>query len=122
MRAVQVVSLDGPSAVGVRDVPEPVRGPDQVLFDFAAVGLNFPDVLLTRGLYQYRPDPPFTLGSEFAGVVREAPDGAPVRPGDRVAGFGMSGSAAERTAVPVEHVLPLPDGIGFPEAACLPMN
>ncbi len=122
MRAVQVVSLDGPSAVGVRDVPEPVRGPDQVLVDVAAVGLNFPDVLQTRGLYQYRPDPPFTLGSEFAGVVREAPDGAPVRPGDRVAGFGMGGGAAEVAAVHVDHVLPLPDGLDLVEAACLPMN
>jgi NADPH2:quinone reductase len=88
VRAVQVVSLDGPPAVEVRDVPEPERGPDQVLVDVAAVGLNFPDVLQTRGLYQFKPDLPFTLGSELAGVVREAPEGAG---SDRATGWPGSG-------------------------------
>jgi NADPH2:quinone reductase len=122
VRAVQVVRLDGPAAVEVRDVPEPSRGPDEVLVDVRAAGVNFPDVLQTRGLYQYKPDPPFTLGSEVAGVVREAPDGAAVRPGDRVVGFSTLGAFAEVVAVPAHLVRALPDNVGFPAGACLPMN
>jgi NADPH2:quinone reductase len=122
VRAVQVVRLDGPAAVEVREVPEPRPGPDEVLVDVRAAGVNFPDVLQTRGLYQYKPDPPFTLGSEVAGVVREAPDGAAVRPGDRVVGFSTLGAFAEVVAVPAHLVRVLPDAVGFPAGACLPMN
>jgi NADPH:quinone reductase len=122
VRAVQVVALDGPTAVQVREVPEPVPGPDQVLVDVRAAGVNFPDVLQSKGLYQYRPELPFTLGSEIAGVVREAPDGSPLKPGDRVAGFPGTGAFAEVAAVHADHVLPLPDEVGFAAGACLPMN
>jgi NADPH:quinone reductase len=122
VRAVQVVRLDGPAAVEVRDVLEPQRRPDQVLVDVRAAGVNFPDVLQSKGLYQYKPELPFTLGSEVAGVVREAPDGSPLRPGDRVAAFPGTGAFAEVVAVPADHVVPLPDEVGFAAGACLPMN
>ncbi len=122
MRAVQVVRLDGPAAVEVRDVPEPVRGPDQVLVDVHAAGVNFPDVLQTKGLYQYRPELPFTLGSEVAGVVREAPDGSALRAGDRVVAFTSAGAFAEVVAAPSDYVFPLPDNVGFEAGAGLPMN
>jgi NADPH2:quinone reductase len=87
MRAVQVVRLDGPGALEVAEVAEPERADGQVLVEVRAAGVTFPDVLLSRGEYQWKPDPPFVPGSELAGVVREAPDGAAVRPGDRVAAF-----------------------------------
>ena len=122
MRAVQVVRLDGPAAVEVRDVPEPVAGPDQVLVDVRAAGVNFPDVLQSKGLYQYKPELPFTLGSEVAGVVREAPDGSPLRAGDRVVAFTSTGGFAEVVAAPADYVLPLPDEVAFEAGAGLPMN
>ncbi|HET6258012.1 MAG TPA: NADPH:quinone oxidoreductase family protein [Pseudonocardia sp.] len=122
MRAVQVVRLDGPAAVEVRDVPEPERRRDQVLVEVRAAGVNFPDVLQTKGLYQYKPDLPFTLGSEVTGVVRDAPDGSPLRAGDRVAAFASTGAFAEVAAVQADHVLPLPDEVSFAKGACLPMN
>ena len=122
MRAVQVVRWDGPSAVEVRDVPEPQQRGDQVLIDVRAAGVNFPDVLQTKGLYQYKPELPYTLGSEVAGVVREAPPRSGVQPGDRVVAFTSVGAFAEVVAVPVDHVLPLPDEISFNAGACLPMN
>ncbi len=122
MRAVQVMALDGPGSVQVRDVPEPVRGPDQVLVDVSAAGVNFPDVLQSKGLYQYKPELPFTLGSEIAGVVREAPDGSRLQPGDRVAAFPGTGAFAEVVAVNADHVLPLPGEVGFVAGAALPMN
>ena len=122
VRAVQVVRLDGPAAVEVRDVPEPSRGADQVLVDVRAAGVNFPDVLQSKGLYQYRPELPFVLGAEVAGVVREAPDEAPVQAGDRVIAFTTTGGFAETVAVDPDHVLPLPDAVGFDAGAGLPMN
>jgi NADPH2:quinone reductase len=122
VRAVQVVRLDGPAAVEVRAVPEPQRRLDEVLVEVRAAGVNFPDVLQTKGLYQYRPELPFTLGSEVAGVVREAPEESPLRPGDRVAAFPGTGAFAEVVAVHADHVLPLPEEVSFAAGACLPMN
>lgn len=122
MRAVQVVRLAGPSAVELRDVPEPRPRGDQVLVDVRAAGVSFPDVLQTRGLYQHRPELPFTLGAEVAGVVREAPARSTVAPGDRVVAFTGIGAFAEAVAVPADHVLPLPDGLPFGAAAGLPLN
>jgi NADPH2:quinone reductase len=121
MRAVQVVTLDGPKSVQVREVAAPAAG-DQVLVDVRAAGLNFPDVLQTRGLYQYKPDPPFTIGSEVAGIVAAAPESAAVRPGDRVAAFCATGGCAEQVAVSPDLVLPLPDAVSFTAGAALPMN
>ena len=92
MRAVQVTSLGGPSAVEVREIPEPTaEGPfgPQVVVEVHAVGVSFPDLLLSRGEYQLKPDLPFTLGVDFAGVVRSAPDGSGFSAGDRVAASGQ---------------------------------
>lgn len=119
------MTLNGPKSVKVRDVAAPDAG-DQVLVDVRAAGLNFPDVLQTRGLYQYKPDPPFTIGSEIAGVVASAPNSAStpgaVRPGDRVAAFCGIGGCAEQVAVSPDLVFPLPDEVSFVAAAALPMN
>jgi NADPH:quinone reductase len=121
MRAAQVTALDGPSAVKMVEIDEP--SPDGgVLIDVHAAGVAFPEVLQTRGRYQIRPDPPFVPGSEVAGVVRTAPDGAGVRPGDRVAAFPGLGGFAEVVAVDPELVFPLPDEVAFEAGAALPMN
>ncbi|SHK28941.1 NADPH2:quinone reductase [Pseudonocardia thermophila] len=121
MRAVQIVTLDGPKAVEVRDVPAPDPG-EHVLVEVRAAGLNFPDLLQTRGLYQYEPERPYTLGSEVAGVVLAAPEGADVRVGDRVAAFCGTGGAAEQVAVSPDMVFPLPDDVSFTAGAAMPMN
>jgi len=125
MRAVQVTSLGGPSALEIRDVPEPeAEGPfgPQVLVEVHAVGTSFPDLLLSRGEYQLKPDLPFTLGVDFAGVVRSAPDGSGFAAGDRVAGCLPYGGAAETVAVGPDSVFPLPDGLSFEQGAAIPMN
>ncbi len=122
MRAVQVVRLDGPEALEVADVAEPERADDQVLVEVRAAGVAFPDVLLSRGEYQFKPDPPFVPGSEVAGVVREAPADAAVRPGDRVAAFIGIGAFQQLVAVAPQRVFPLPDRLSFAAGAALPMN
>ena len=126
MRAVRVTSLGGPQSVEVIDVEEPTPAPgqdDAVVVDVHAAGVAFPDALLTRGLYQYRPELPFTLGADLAGVVRSAPDGAHVRAGDRVAGLTMIGGAMADTAVlPAGQVFALPDNVSFEAGAGLLFN
>src|SRR6478736_1453216 len=71
MRAARVTSLDGPSSVTVGEVDEPALTPGHVLVDVHEAGVSFPDVLMSRGLYQMRPELPFVPGAECAGVVRE---------------------------------------------------
>jgi len=122
MRALQVTRLDGPDALEVNDVPEPTPGDDEVLVDVKAVGVSFPDLLLSRGEYQMKPDPPFQLGVDFAGVVRTAPAGSGFAPGDRVACALPWGGAAEVVALGADSVFPLPDTVSFEAGAALPMN
>ena len=122
MRAVRVTRLDGPESVELIDVEEPDSS-EGVVIDVHAAGVAFPDVLLTRGLYQYRPEIPFTLGAEVAGVVRSAPADAQVRPGDRVVGLTMlSGAMAETTVLPANQVFVLPDNVSFEAGAGLLFN
>ncbi|MFZ2015411.1 MAG: NADPH:quinone oxidoreductase family protein [Nocardioides sp.] len=119
MRAVHVIEPTGPSDVRVVDVPEPEAGPGEVLVEVHAVGISFPDLLLSKGMYQIRPEPPFTLGVDLAGTVVSGPGFAP---GDRVAACLGYGGAAERVAVPASAVFPLPDRLSFVEGAAVPMN
>jgi NADPH2:quinone reductase len=121
MRAVLVTRLDGPDAIEVNDVEEPTG--DGVVVEVHAAGAAFPDALLTRGLYQYRPLPPFVLGAEIAGVVRSAPDDAHVRAGDRVVGLTMlTGGMAEVALLAPDRVFRLPDNVSFEAGAGLLFN
>lgn len=122
MRAVQVTRLDGPGAVEIAEVSDPPAKPDQVLIEVHAAGVNFPDVLVTRGEYQIKPEVPFIPGGEVAGIVRSAPENASVQPGDRVAAFPGFGGFAELVAADSRTVFALPDEISFAVGAALPMN
>ncbi|MCU1588129.1 MAG: Alcohol dehydrogenase zinc-binding domain protein [Frankiales bacterium] len=118
MRAVQVTTHGGPSAVQVIDAPEP-DATGKVLVDVHVAGVNYPDVLMSRGEYQMKPDLPFIPGSEIAGTVLE---GAGFQPGQRVAGFSVLGGYAERAAVDPSVLFPLPDRVSFEAGAALLMN
>jgi NADPH2:quinone reductase len=122
MRALQVTSLTGPQGVQVADVPEPTPGPGEVVVEVKAVGVSFPDLLLSRGEYQMKPEPPFQLGVDFAGVVRAAPEGSGFSAGDRVACVLPWGGGAEVVALGPDSVFPLPDNVSFEAGAALPMN
>jgi NADPH2:quinone reductase len=115
MRAVRVHELTGPEALRVDDdVPEPQVGAGQVLIDVHAAGVNFPDVLLTRGMYQFKPTPPFSPGGEAAGVVRAVGAGVTsVAVGDRVAATMLYGAFAEQVVVPELAITKLPDTVSF---------
>ena len=128
MKAVQIVELSGPrDALRVVDVAEPEASHPMtpgsgVLVDVQAAGVSFPEVLQTRGRYQVKPEVPFTPGSEVAGVVRAAPDGAGVRPGDRVAAFCMLGGWAQVAVAPEFFTFTLPDELDFAQGAGLVLN
>jgi NADPH:quinone reductase len=125
MRAAQVLDITGPADVVVRDVPEPAPGPGDVLVEVHSVGISFPDLLLSKGEYQLKPDLPFTLGVDFAGIVVPGPDGTVpdgFAPGQRVAGVGGWGGAAELVASPASSTFALPDNVSYDEGAALPMN
>lgn len=122
MRALRLTALEGPDALELAEVPDPVPGGDSVLVEVHAAGVSFPDLLLTRGEYQLRPEPPFVPGIESAGVVREAPPGSGLEPGDRVCAVTMLGGFAELVAAPLATTLPIPGGMEFDAAAGLVMN
>jgi NADPH2:quinone reductase len=119
MRAAQVLATTGPADVTVRDVAEPTPGPDDVLVEVHRVGISYPDLLLSRGEYQMRPEPPFTLGVDFAGRVVS---GGGFESGQRVAGVGGWGGAAELVASPATATFALPDAVSYDEGAALPLN
>lgn len=122
MRAVHVVRLDGPQALEVVEAPEPAAGDSAVVVDVHAAGVAWPDLLLSRGQYQLKPEPPFAPGSEVAGVVRSAPKGSGLEPGQRVAVLTGVGGWQDVVAAPVDHVLPLPDEVSFEVGAGFAFN
>jgi NADPH2:quinone reductase len=128
MRAVQIAELTGPDqALRLLEVPEPepshmLTPGSGVLVDVRAAGVSFPEVLQTRGEYQIKPELPFVPGSEVGGIVRSAPDGAAVAPGDRVAAFCMLGGFAEVAVAPEFMSFKLPDDLDFAQGAALVLN
>ena len=93
-----------------------------VLVDVEAAGVSFPEVLQTRGEYQFKPDLPFVPGSEVAGTVRSAPEGSELSEGQRVAAFPMLGGFAEVAVAPDFFTFPLPDVLDVRQGAALILN
>jgi len=122
MRAVQVTKLGGPESLELVEVDEPEPRDGEVLIDVHAAGVSFPDLLLSRGEYQLKPNPPFTPGAEVAGIVRSAPEGAHVAAGDRVLAITGLAGFAEVVAADTDGVFPLPDSMSFVAGAAIPMN
>lgn len=120
MKALQVQSLSPDlSGCALVDLPLPQRQPGEVLVRVHAASLNFPDLLMTKGAYQFKPPLPFVSGLEFAGEVVEADPDGPFQPGDQVYGGNKTGAFAEFAAVPATALSPIPEGVGFPAAAAL---
>lgn len=122
MRAVQVVRLEGPQGVDIVDLPEPGPSEGKILLEVHAAGVSFPDLLLSSGQYQLKPAPPFTLGVDLAGVVRDAPAGSGFETGDRVAACLPYGGWSDVVSVDPESVFPLPGNMSYLQGAALPMN
>lgn len=121
MRALQVQSLTGPDGVAVVDVDEPTDDGTGVVIDVVCAGVSFPDLLQSKGLYQYRPDPPFIGGLELCGVVRTAPAGSGVEPGQRVAAWTRAALAEVAVCRP-DEVFAVPPELTFEQGASLVLN
>lgn len=102
----------------VDDWPEPTPGPEEVLIDIKAAGLNFPDVLIIQGKYQFQPEMPFIPGGECAGVVKAVGENVSrYKPGDKVIGMMGHGCFADAVAMHQAAVSPMPEGLDFRQAA-----
>jgi NADPH:quinone reductase len=122
VKALVAQELSGPSGLvytDVADVAEVGGAGSMVVIDVGAAGVSFPDLLLIRGEYQLKLDPPFVPGTEVAGVVRSAPADSGFVAGQRVSALTMLGAWAQRVAVSVDSVTPTPDGIDDGAAVCL---
>jgi putative PIG3 family NAD(P)H quinone oxidoreductase len=121
MRAITLPEPGGPEALVLADVPEPEPGPDEVLVDVVAAGVNRADTLQRQGHYDPPPGAPPYLGMEVAGRISAL--GANVvdwSVGDEVCALVAGGGYAEKVPVPVGQLMPVPAGVGLVEAAALP--
>jgi NADPH:quinone reductase len=128
VKAIQITELTGPdSALRIVEVPEPeashmLTPGSGVIVDVHAAGVSFPELLQTRGEYQIKPPLPFVPGAEVGGVVRSAPEGSGLEPGDRVAAFCGLGGWAEVTVAPAVWCFKLAQGLDFAQGASLVLN
>ncbi|OCB08593.1 NADPH:quinone oxidoreductase family protein [Mycolicibacterium porcinum] len=118
MKALVAQALTGTAGLAYVDVDDPVSS-DMVVIDVGAAGVCFPDLLLLRGEYQLRLEPPFTPGMEVAGTVRSAPEGSGFTPGQRVSAMTMLGGYAEQVMALPANVIPTADGLDDGQAASL---
>ncbi|CDG84094.1 NADPH:quinone oxidoreductase family protein [Janthinobacterium agaricidamnosum] len=123
MKAIVCKAWGLPDSLAVEELPDLVAGPGQVVLDVKAAGVNFPDVLIIQGKYQFKPELPFIPGSEVAGVVRAVGDGVSAyQPGDRVIAFSAVGGFAQQLAVPAQALMPMPPGMDFDTAAAITLT
>jgi NADPH2:quinone reductase len=121
-RAWFVDRYGGPERLVLRERPDPVPGPGEVLVRTAAVALNFADLFVRAGVYPRTPKPPFVPGMEISGTVEDVGEGVTdLRPGQRVVAVPLFGGHAEKVAVPAAWVFPVPDGLDLVEAAAMPV-
>jgi NADPH2:quinone reductase len=114
MKAIVISRLGGPEVLEVRDVPDPVVGPEQELVRVQAGGLNFADFMTAQGGYPGTPKPPLIAGREFCGA-RESD-------GRLVMGYTQWAAFAERVAARAELLWPVPANWTAEEGAAFPVN
>jgi NADPH2:quinone reductase len=118
-RAAICTALTGPDSIRVEPCEPAPLGPGQLRIAIRAAGLNFPDLLMTYGKYQFRPNPPFIPGMEFSGeVIEVAADVSGFAPGDAVMGGGKGDCIAEQAVVSAGALTHKPDALTWEEAAC----
>lgn len=109
------------SKIALRNLPLPEPGPGEVRVRVEAASLNFPDLLMLKGEYQFKPEPPFTVGMDLAGVVDAlGPGVSDLRIGQRVAGGAKTGAFAEYAICPANNLHAVPDTMVAPMAAAYP--
>ncbi|WCL52659.1 NADPH:quinone oxidoreductase family protein [Gimibacter soli] len=114
MKAVLCRELGLADKLELADIADPVAGPGQAVVAVNAAGINFPDLLIIQGKYQFKPELPFVPGGEAAGIVESVGEGVTnVKPGDRVIVTTMTGAFAEKVVAPAAMLMPMPDAMSF---------
>lgn len=123
MKAIQTHAVGGPETLRLDEIDTPTPGKGEVLVDVKACAINYPDTLMIRDLYQFKPERPYSPGGELAGVIEAVGEGVEnFKVGDRVmAGIG-NGGLREKAIVPAGRMFPVPDGVPFEKAASLLMT
>jgi NADPH2:quinone reductase len=120
MKAVLCTRAGPPEDLVIADLPDPVAGPGEAVVRISAAALNFFDLLIIAGKYQYKPAFPFSPAAEFAGTVESlGPGTTSLAVGDRVVGYCGWGAARERLAIAAGKLIKLPSGLDFDRAAGL---
>ena len=123
MKAIQTHDIGGPETLKLDEIDTPTPGKGEVLVSVKACAINYPDTLMIRDLYQFKPERPYSPGGEIAGVIEAIGEGVEgYNIGDRVmAGIG-NGGLREKAIVPAGRMFPVPDDVPFEKAASLLMT
>lgn len=123
MKAVVCEAWGNPDALAVKELQDLEAGAGEVVIDVHAAGVNFPDVLIVQGKYQFKPALPFVPGSEVSGVIRSVgADVTTFKPGDRVIAFVPTGGFGQQLLAPAQAVIPMPPAMEFDTAAAITLT
>lgn len=123
MRAILLQRSGPPSILRVRELPDPVAGPGEVVVRVRAIGLNYAEVLSRKGLYGWAPERPYVPGMEAAGEIESVGEGVPPgRAGERVVVGTQFGCYAEKVCVPQGRALPAIASFSMEENAAFPVQ
>lgn len=123
MKAIRTHAVGGPETLTLDEIAAPAPGKGEVLVAVKACAINYPDGLIIRDMYQFKPQRPFSPGGEISGVIEAVGEGVEgFAVGNRVlAGIGHGG-LAEKVIVPAGRMFKVPDGVPFEKAASLLMT
>ena len=123
MKALRSHAVGGPETLTLDEVESPVPGPGQVRVAVKACSINYPDVLIIRDMYQFKPPRPFAPGGEASGVVDAIGEGVTGwKVGDRVIASTGNGGLSEEIVVDAARLWPLPEGVSFEVGASIMMT
>ncbi len=118
MKALLSKAPGGPETLVLEDIESPVAGKGEVVISVKAIGVNFPDTLIIRDMYQFKPERPFSPGGEVSGVIKEVGEGVKhLHVGQHVIGSCGWGGMREELALDASRCIPIPDSVPFEEAA-----
>jgi NADPH2:quinone reductase len=120
MKAMLSHEPGGPETLKLTEMDTPAPKKKQVLIRVHAAGLNFPDTLIIKDMYQMKPPRPFAPGGEIAGEIEAIGEGVTgLSVGDRVLGMTGFGGFATHLCVDAARVMKIPDAMPYDEASCL---
>ena len=123
MKSLQCVELGPPDKLQIKEVSDPQIISDHVIIENKEASVNFPDVLMIQGLYQFQPELPFSPGGECSGTIVSIGENVEdLKVGDRVFAMTGLGAFSEKILAPKNSVVKIPDSMSFETAAALPMT